>query len=31
VYYALGEEDFTEVAVASPAHAKALEGHKTDP
>src|SRR6266576_1302439 len=30
VYYALCEEDFTEVAVASPAHAKALKGHKTD-
>jgi transposase len=29
VYYALCEQDFTEVAVASPAHAKALEGHKT--
>ena len=26
VYYALCEEDFTEVAVASPAHAKALKG-----
>ena len=31
VYYALGEEDFTEVAVVNPAHAKALKGHKTDP
>jgi transposase len=30
VYYALGEEDFTEVLVVNPAHAKALKGHKTD-
>jgi transposase len=30
VYYALGEQDFTEVAVINPAHAKALKGHKTD-
>src|SRR5690348_6559140 len=30
VYYALGEQDFTEVAVTGPAHAKALKGHKTD-
>jgi transposase len=30
VYYALREEDFTEVAVVNPAHAKALKGHKTD-
>ena len=27
VYYALCEEDFTEVAVVNPAHAKALKGH----
>jgi hypothetical protein len=26
VYYALCEEDFTEVAVVNPAHAKALKG-----
>jgi len=31
VYYALCEQDFTEVAVINPAHAKALRGHKTDP
>jgi len=31
VYYALCEQDFTEVAVINPAHAKALKGHKTDP
>ena len=31
VYYALAEQDFTEVAVINPAHAKALKGHKTDP
>jgi transposase len=31
VYYALTELDFTEVIVASPAHVKALKGHKTDP
>ena len=30
VYYALGEQDFTQVAVINPAHAKALRGHKTD-
>jgi transposase len=30
VYYALGEEDFTEVLVVNPAHARALKGHKTD-
>jgi len=30
VYYALCEQDFTEVAVNGPAHAKALKGHKTD-
>jgi transposase len=30
VYYALREEDFEEVAVINPAHAKALRGHKTD-
>jgi transposase len=30
VYYALCEQDFTEVAVINPAHAKALKGHKTD-
>jgi len=29
VYYALAELDFTEVMVINPAHAKALEGHKT--
>src|SRR5260370_52557 len=29
VYYALAEQDFTEVAVINPAHAKALKGHKT--
>jgi Transposase len=28
VYYALCEQDFTEVAVINPAHAKALKGHK---
>jgi hypothetical protein len=31
VYYALCEQDFTQVAVSGPAHAKALKGHKTDP
>ena len=31
VYCALAEQDFTEVAVINPAHAKALKGHKTDP
>ena len=30
VYYALAEQDFDEVAVINPAHAKALKGHKTD-
>jgi hypothetical protein len=30
VYYALCEQDFTGVAVINPAHAKALQGHKTD-
>ncbi len=30
VYYALAEQDFTEVAVVNPAHARALKGHKTD-
>jgi transposase len=30
VYYALAEEDFAEVLVINPAHAKALKGHKTD-
>ena len=30
VYYALLEEDFTEVLVVNPAHVKALKGHKTD-
>jgi transposase len=30
VYYALAEQDFAEVAVINPAHAKALKGHKTD-
>ena len=30
VYYALCEQDFIEVAVINPAHAKALKGHKTD-
>ena len=30
VYYARAEQDFTEVAVINPAHAKALKGHKTD-
>jgi transposase len=29
VYYAMSEQDFTEVAVAIPAHARALRGHKT--
>jgi hypothetical protein len=31
VYYALCQQDFTEVAVINPAYAKALRGHKTDP
>jgi transposase len=30
VYYALTELDFTEVMAGSPAHARALKGHKTD-
>jgi transposase len=30
VYYALSEEDFTEVIVVNPAHVKAIRGHKTD-
>jgi transposase len=30
VYYALMEQDFEQVAVINPAHAKALKGHKTD-
>jgi transposase len=30
VYYALCEQDFTEVAVVNPAHARALKGRKTD-
>ena len=30
VYYALMEQDFDQVAVINPAHAKALKGHKTD-
>ena len=30
VYYALCEQDFDEVAVINPAHARALKGHKTD-
>jgi len=30
VYYALAGQDFTEVAVINPAHARALKGHKTD-
>ena len=30
VYYALCEQDFDQVAVINPAHAKALRGHKTD-
>jgi len=30
VYYALCEEDFTEVLVVNPAHVKAVKGHKTD-
>ena len=29
VYYALREQDFTQVAVINPAHAKALKGQKT--
>ena len=30
VYYALCEQDFDQVAVINPAHARALKGHKTD-
>jgi transposase len=30
VYYALAEQDFEQVAVINPAHARALKGHKTD-
>jgi transposase len=30
VYYAMCEQDFTEVVVVNPAHVKALRGHKTD-
>ena len=30
VYYALDEEDFTEILVVNPAHIKAVKGHKTD-
>ena len=30
VYYALCEQDFTEVLVVNPAHARALKGHKTE-
>ncbi len=30
VYYALCEQDFTQVAVINPAHAKALKGNKAD-
>ena len=30
MYYALCEQDFEQVAVINPAHAKALRGHKTD-
>src|SRR5436305_2317144 len=30
VYYALAEQDFEEVAVINPVHAKALQAHKTD-
>ena len=30
VYHALAGQDFTEIAVVNPAHAKALKGHKTD-
>src|SRR5438094_6073500 len=30
VFYALAEQDFEQVAVINPAHAKALKGHKTD-
>src|SRR5205814_295618 len=30
VYYALAEQDFEQVAVVNPAHARALRGYKTD-
>jgi transposase len=30
VYYGLAEQEFAEIAVINPAHAKALKGHKTD-
>jgi transposase len=30
VYYALAGQDFEQIAVINPAHAKALKGHKTD-
>jgi transposase len=30
VYYALAEEDFTEILVVNPQHVKAVKGHKTD-
>ena len=30
VYYALAEQDFEQIAVINPAHARALKGHKTD-
>jgi transposase len=30
VYYALMDQGFEQVAVTSPAHARALKGHKTD-
>ena len=30
VYYALAEEDFTEILVVNPLHVKAVKGHKTD-
>jgi transposase len=30
VYYALCEQDFKQIAVINPAHARALKGHKTD-
>src|SRR6266498_905170 len=30
VYYALCEQDFEQIAVINPAHARALKGHKTD-
>ena len=31
VYYALCEQDFTEMAVINPAYAKALRGHRPTP